>query len=91
MSGGLILMANLSTVVLMPRFGPKPLVASGMLVVSGGTAWLAQLGQHTGYATGVLVPLILAGTSLLNTIFAGAVAPCLTGISPRPSSSAARP
>jgi EmrB/QacA subfamily drug resistance transporter len=119
MSAGLILMANLSTIVLMPRFGPKPLVAVGMLAASGGTAWLAQLGVHTGYATGVLGPLILAGvgvgmviapvintgtfgvapqdagvasatvtvgqmlggsvgTSLLNTIFAAAVASYLT-------------
>jgi EmrB/QacA subfamily drug resistance transporter len=119
MSAGLIVMANLSTIVLMPRFGPKPLVASGMLAAAGGTGWLAQLGPHTGYATGVLGPLILAGiglgmviasgintgtfgvapqdagvaaatvtvgqmlggsvgTSLLNTIFAGAVASYLT-------------
>jgi EmrB/QacA subfamily drug resistance transporter len=53
-SGGLVLMANLSTIVLMPRFGPKPLVALGMLAASGGAAWLAQLGPHTAYATGVL-------------------------------------
>jgi hypothetical protein len=43
-------MSNLSTIVLMPRVGPKPLVASGMLAASGGTAWLAQLGLHTGYS-----------------------------------------
>jgi EmrB/QacA subfamily drug resistance transporter len=64
MSAGLILMANLSTIVLMPRFGPKPLVAAGMLAASGGTAWLAQLGPHTGYPTGVLGPLIVAGIGL---------------------------
>ncbi|HEY3033049.1 MAG TPA: hypothetical protein VGJ54_00115, partial [Streptosporangiaceae bacterium] len=61
LSGGLVVMANLSTIVLMPRVGPKPLVGSGMLAASGGAAWLAQLGPHTGYATGVLGPLILAG------------------------------
>ena len=63
-SGCLIVMANLSTIVLMPRFGPKPLVTSGMLFASAGTAWLAQVGAHTGYATGVLGPLILAGIGL---------------------------
>ncbi len=63
-SGCLIVMANLSTIVLMPRVGPKPLVASGMLASAGGMAWLAHLGQHTGYATGVLGPLILAGIGL---------------------------
>ena len=114
-SVGLIVMANLSTIVLMPRVGPKPLIASGMLAAAGGAAWLAQLSPHTGYATGLLGPLILVGialgmviapvintgtfgvapqdagvasatvtvsqmlggsvgTSLLNTIFAGAVA-----------------
>src|SRR6266699_230740 len=119
MSVGLIVAANLSTIVLMPRFGPKPLVGFGMLAASGGAAWLAQLGSHTGYTTGVLGPLILAGvgvgmviapaintgtfgvapqdagvasatvtvgqmlggsvgTSLLNTIFASAVAAYLT-------------
>ena len=118
-SGGLILASNLSTIVLMPRVGPKPLVASGMLAAAGGAAWLAQLGPHTGYAAGVLGPIILAaiglglviapvintgtfgvapqdagvasatvtvgqqlgasiGTSLLNTIFASAVASYLT-------------
>jgi EmrB/QacA subfamily drug resistance transporter len=63
-SAGLIVMANLSTIVLMPRFGPKPLVALGMLAASGGAAWLAQLGPHTGYATGVLGPLILVGIGM---------------------------
>ena len=63
-SGGLVVMANLSTIVLMPRFGPKPLVALGMLAASGGAAWLAQLGPHTAYATGVLGPLILAGIGM---------------------------
>jgi Major Facilitator Superfamily len=114
LSAGLILAANLSTIVLMPRVGPKPLVAVGMLGAAGGAAWLAQLGPHTGYGAGVLGPMILGGigiglviapaintgtfgvvpqdagvgsatvtvgqqlgasvgTSLLNTIFAGAV------------------
>src|SRR5258706_7058112 len=71
MSGGLIVAANLSTVVLMPKFGPKPLVVFGMLAASGGTAWLAQLGPHTGYTTGVLGPLILAGVGLGMVIPAG--------------------
>jgi len=64
LSGGLILMANLSTIALMPRFGPKPLIASGMLAAAAGAAWLAHLGLHTGYATGVLGPLTLTGIGL---------------------------
>jgi len=63
-SGGLVVATNLSTIALVPRVGPKPLVASGMLAAAGAAVWLAQLGPHTGYATGVLGPLILAGTGL---------------------------
>jgi EmrB/QacA subfamily drug resistance transporter len=63
-SAGLILASNLSTIVLMPRTGPKPLVGLGMLAAAGGAAWLAQLGPHTGYAAGVLGPIILASIGL---------------------------
>ena len=63
-SGGLILASNLSTIVLMPRTGPRPLVAAGMAAAAGGAAWLAQLGPHTAYATGVLGPIILASIGL---------------------------
>ena len=76
LSAGLILAANLSTTVLMPRFGPRPLVASGMLAAAGAMAWLAQLGPHTAYAAGVLGPTILAGIGVglviapaINTAF----------------------
>jgi MFS family permease len=119
LSAGLVLASNLSTIVLMPRFGPRPLVASGMAAAAGGAVWLALLGAHSGYAADVLGPIILAGiglglviapvintgtfgvapqdageasatvtvgqqlgasvgTSLLNTIFASAVASYLT-------------
>jgi predicted MFS family arabinose efflux permease len=88
MSGGLIVMANLSTIVLMPRFGPKPLVALGMLTASGGTAWLAQLGPHTGYTTGVLGPLILAGIGL-GLVIAPAINTGTFGVAPQDAGVAA--
>jgi EmrB/QacA subfamily drug resistance transporter len=64
LSGGLVVSSNLSTIVAMPRVGPKPLVASGMAAAAGGAVWLAQLGPHSGYAAGVLGPLIVAGIGL---------------------------
>jgi EmrB/QacA subfamily drug resistance transporter len=64
LSAGLIIAANLSTIALMPRVGPRPLVALGMLAAAGGAAWLAQLGPHTGYGAGVLGPMILAGVGI---------------------------
>ena len=62
--GGIAVSANVSTIVLMPRLGPKPLVAAGMLVAAGAAAWFAQLGPHTSYAGGVVGPLILTGVGL---------------------------
>jgi EmrB/QacA subfamily drug resistance transporter len=82
MSAGLIVMANLSTIVLMPRFGPRPLIASGMLAASGGTAWLAQLGPHTAYAAGVLGPLILAGIGV-GMVIAPAINTGTFGVAPQ--------
>jgi len=63
-AGGIAVAANLSTIVLMPRFGPKPLVTAGMLIGAGAMAWFAQLGAHTGYAAGLLGPIILTGIGL---------------------------
>src|SRR5256886_5015121 len=82
MGAGLIVMANLSTVVLMPRCGPRPLIASGMLAAAGGTAWLAQLGPHTGYATGVVGPLILAGVGV-GMVIAPAINTGTFGVAPQ--------
>src|SRR5260221_3406498 len=80
-SAGLILAANLSTIVLMPRTGPRPLVALGMLAAAGGAAWLAQLGPHTAYAAGVLGPIILAGTGLGLGI-PPVISTCTFGVAP---------
>jgi EmrB/QacA subfamily drug resistance transporter len=114
-----VVSANLSNIVLLPRLGPKPLVPAGMLLAAGSLVWLTRIGVDSGYASAVLGPLMLAGlgfgftiapsmntgtfgvepqdagvasatlntgqqiggsigTSLLNTIFAGAVAHYLT-------------
>jgi hypothetical protein len=86
-SGGLVVASNLSTIVLMPRVGPKPLIAFGMLAASGGTAWLAQLSPHTGYATGVLGPLILAGTGL-GMVIAPAINTGTFGVAPQDAGAA---
>jgi EmrB/QacA subfamily drug resistance transporter len=63
-AAGIAFSANMSTIVLMPRVGPKPLVAAGMLVAAGAMTWFAQLGVHTAYVDGVLGPLILTGVGL---------------------------
>src|SRR5260221_907371 len=81
-SAGLILASNLSTIVLMPRTGPRPLVALGMLAAAGGAAWLAQLGPHTAHATRVLGPIILAGTGP-GLVIAPVMNTCTFGVAPQ--------
>ncbi len=63
-AGGIAIAANMSTIVLMPRVGPKPIVTAGMLVGVGAMTWFAHLGVHTGYTAGVLGPIILTGVGL---------------------------
>jgi EmrB/QacA subfamily drug resistance transporter len=82
LSGGLIFASNLSTITLMPRVGPRPLVAFGMLAAAGAMVWLAQLGPHTGYASGVLGPLILTGIGL-GLVIAPAINTGTFGVAPQ--------
>ncbi len=63
-----VVAANLSNVVLLPRLGPRPLVTAGMLLAAGSLVWLTRIGVHSGYATAVLGPLIAAGLGLGFTI-----------------------
>ena len=46
---------------LLPRFGPKPLVVSGSLLVIGGLVWLTQLTPDSGYAAAVFGPMLMMG------------------------------
>jgi hypothetical protein len=71
-----------ASVVLMPRFGPRPLVAFGLLAAAGGAVWLAQLGPHTGYATGVLGPTIVTGIAM-GMVFAPAINAGTFGVAPQ--------
>jgi EmrB/QacA subfamily drug resistance transporter len=81
-SVGSAVASNVATIVLMPRTGPRPLVASGMLTAAGAMAWLAQLGPHTGYATGVVGPLILAAIGM-GLVIAPSISTGTFGVAPQ--------
>ena len=81
MVGAIMVCANLANVVLLPRVGPRWLVAPGMLAAAAGLAWLTRIGVHSSYTTDVLPPLLLAAAGLgfvmspsMNTGTAGVVA-----------------
>jgi EmrB/QacA subfamily drug resistance transporter len=63
-----VVSANLSNVVLLPRFGPKPLVTAGMLLAAGSLVWLTRIGVHSAYASALLGPGMLTGLGFGFTI-----------------------
>jgi EmrB/QacA subfamily drug resistance transporter len=84
--GAIIVCANLANIVLLPRIGPRLLVAPGMLAAAAGLAWLTRIGPHSSYAADVLPPLLLAAIGLgfvmspsMNTGTSG-VAPSDAGV-----------
>ncbi|MDQ7907700.1 MFS transporter [Phytohabitans sp. ZYX-F-186] len=46
---------------LLPRFGPRPLAVTGAAVMVAGLAWLTRLHGDTGYAAGLLGPMLMLG------------------------------
>ena len=68
MIGMVIVCANLSNIVLLPRFGPKPLVMAGMLLSAASLVWLTHIGPQSSYAAAVLGPLLVAGAGFGFTI-----------------------
>ena len=83
-AAGIAFSANLSNIVLMPRFGPKPLVAAGMLIGAGGMALFTRLGVHSGYPGDVLGPLLMTGIGM-GMIVAPSINTGTYGVSPQDS------
>jgi EmrB/QacA subfamily drug resistance transporter len=77
----LTMSAQLSTIVLLPRVGPRPLIPLGMVMSSGGLFWLTDLTIHSTYLGGVLFPLIVIGLGV-GFIFAPAYNTATLGVEP---------
>jgi len=75
-------MANVGNIVLMPRFGPKPLVTIGLLCNAAGMACLTRIGVHSGYVSALLGPLVVTGFGS-GLIFSAAANTGTFGVAPR--------
>src|SRR6516164_1492973 len=65
MIAAIVAASTTSSGVLMPRFGPRPLIPVGMLLAAGGLAILAtKLALHTSYPSWILPALLLTGAGL---------------------------
>ncbi|SEG34078.1 drug resistance transporter, EmrB/QacA subfamily [Actinacidiphila yanglinensis] len=71
-----------TTNVLVPRFGAKPIVPTGMLLGGGAMAWLTALNGSSTFAAHVLPPLLLLGLGL-GMIFATGMNLATAGVKER--------
>jgi MFS family permease len=62
-SGGIIVAAGLAS-RLLPRVGPRPLMAGGFLASALGIAWMTQIGVHSSFAVHVLPAEIVMSLGL---------------------------
>ena len=76
----LVVAAGLANTRLLPRIGPRPLMALGMALSAVSFALFAELGVHSSYVTGVLPGLLLAGVGL-GLVFAPATDIAIRGVS----------
>jgi EmrB/QacA subfamily drug resistance transporter len=74
--------SNVSTIVLLPRFGPRVVVTGGMLAAAGAMVWLAQLSPDSGYAGGVLGPIFL-GALGTGAVIAPSISTGTSGVAPQ--------
>jgi EmrB/QacA subfamily drug resistance transporter len=57
----ILVSSNTSSIVTLPRFGPRVLIASGMLLGAGAMAYLTQITVTSSYAGSVLPALLVLG------------------------------
>ncbi|MGH1549656.1 MFS transporter [Leifsonia poae] len=64
----LVLAAQLSTNIFVPRFGPKVMVPIGMTIAASGMVYLTHLGVTANYAVDLLPPLMILGFGMGSTM-----------------------
>jgi EmrB/QacA subfamily drug resistance transporter len=81
MVGAIMLTATTSTAKLLPRFGARPLIPTGMALAAVGMVLLTGIGIDSTYASGVLPGLLVMGLGIglvmapaMNTATAGVAA-----------------
>jgi EmrB/QacA subfamily drug resistance transporter len=73
--------ATMGAEKLMPKYGPRPLVAAGLLILAVGMAWLTRIGLDSSYASHLLGPTMVVGLGL-GLIYAAALRTGTSGVAP---------
>jgi EmrB/QacA subfamily drug resistance transporter len=79
MIGCILLSSNVSSIVTLPRWGPRVLIATGMLLGAAGMTYLTQLTVTSSYVGGILPALLLMGLGF-GMIFAPAINTATAGV-----------
>jgi hypothetical protein len=74
-------------VVLVERFGPKPMITVGMLFNAAGMVWLTEIGVDSGYASALLGPTMVVGVGM-GLIYGAAFRTGTSGVAPRDAGAA---
>ena len=77
----LVITAQLSNIVLLPKLGPRPLIPLGMVMASIGLFWMTGITITSSYSSSVLGPLIVMGLGV-GFIFAPAFNTATLGVAP---------
>jgi EmrB/QacA subfamily drug resistance transporter len=75
----ILLSSNLSSIVFLPRLGPRVLIATGMVLGAAGTGYLSRITVTSGYASAVLPALLIMGLGF-GMIFAPAINTATAGV-----------
>ena len=79
MIGMLVVSAQLSTNIFVPRFGPKVMVPIGMTIAAAGMVYLTRLDLTSTYAANVLPPLMILGIGM-GSIMPAAIQTATLGV-----------
>ncbi|MGW2519192.1 hypothetical protein ACWC09_19685 [Streptomyces sp. NPDC001617] len=75
MSLGMVVVPRTLTPKIVKRYSPKTSMTTGLLMVAAAMVWLTQISASTGYFSGIMLPMLLAGAGvgLLNAPLAAVV------------------
>jgi EmrB/QacA subfamily drug resistance transporter len=80
----ILLSSNTSSILLLPRVGPRALIVTGMVLGGGAMGYLTQLTVSSGYATDIVPALIALGLGF-GMIFSPAINTATAGVARRDS------
>ncbi|MCX4775510.1 MFS transporter [Streptomyces sp. NBC_01264] len=75
----MVVTSVITTNILVPRFGAKPIVPTGMGLAAAGMVWMTQLDLTSSYVPHVLFPLLVMGLGL-GLIFAPGMSLATSGV-----------